>query len=732
MARSSITYEPLSGIAMRFPQYPLDLFLRCLDNEEEMLKVFRNNGFKNAILFSSPALYKEYKRLLSGEMTGEKDKLKVKLSLLKYFARMSSRCTPFASLASCGYVNWGNSQQIRPDEKIVERFRLDMLYCCMISQQMLQDKSIRENLSFRMNDTIYVLGNRLRYISYTSHGFGRTFQVRELTKTRPLAMLIKKVSGFIPFQSLATLLQDSFELSNDAATDYLHNLIDHQLLVSDIEPSVTGDDMLSRLLKRVAPFHEQWKCHLVNVQECLAKLSSSSPSDENEIQLNRIKDTLATVGIKTNPKYLIQLDSFSQPKNGTIDRRIVKQLKQGLEFLCRIIPVYQNGHLERFKQRFSARYQDQEIPLIEALDPDIGIGYIHTQDRISNPLIDGLQIPSNSQVALSQEFSPFQQILLKKLVSSDWQRTGCINLSDKDISEFPLQSNDLPVTLAAMFELLSQTDNGEYLIGNLRFWGGCAANLLGRFAYGDDRILDLVNQITEHEKKAFNDSVVAEIAHVPQNRTGNILSRPNIREYEILYLTNSQIDNANQIPVNDLNVSVRNGKVRLRSVRLNKYIVPRLTTAHNYSGTDTSPIYHFLCDIQHQNGRSSLAFRWGPLSNLEHLPRVMYRNIIFSQEQWVLRCNQFPFKKGQITTRQLLEWAQRYNLPRYVSLVAGDNKLLVDTRNILSIESMMSEIGKRGKIILEEFIPCIGTTIRTNGRDFMNECIVPLIKTKHE
>ena len=147
MARSSITYEPLSGIAMRFPQYPLDLFLRCLDNEEEMLKVFRNNGFKNAILFSSPALYKEYKRWLSGEMTGEKDKLKVKLSLLKYFARMSSRCTPFASLASCGYVNWGNSQQIRPDEKIVERFRLDMLYCCMISQQMLQDKSIREILS---------------------------------------------------------------------------------------------------------------------------------------------------------------------------------------------------------------------------------------------------------------------------------------------------------------------------------------------------------------------------------------------------------------------------------------------------------------------------------------------------------------------------------------------------------------------------------------------------------
>ena len=504
------------------------------------------------------------------------------------------------------------------------------------------------------------------------------------------------------------------------------------MLVSDIEPSVTGDDMLTRLLKRVAPIHEQWKCRLVDVQECLAKLSSSSTADENETQLNGIKDTLAIVGIKTNPKYLIQLDSFSQPNNGTINKRIVKQLKQGLEFLCRITPVYQNGHLERFKQRFSTRYQDQEIPLLEALDPDIGIGYIHTQDRISNPLIDGLQIPSNSQAALSQGFSPFQQILLKKLVSSDWQRTGCINISDKDISEFPLQYNDLPVTLAAMFELFGQTDNGVYLIGNLRFWGGSAANLLGRFAYGDDSILDLVNQITEHENNAFNDCIVAEIAHVPQSRTGNILSRPIIRDYEILYLANSQIDNANQIPVNDLMVSVRNGKVRLRSVRLNKDIIPRLTTAHNYSGTDTSPIYRFLCDMQHQYGRSSLAFRWGALSNVEHLPRVMYRNIIFSQEQWILQYDQFPFKKGHITTSQLQDWAQQYNLPRYVSLVAGDNKLLVDTRNILSVESMMSETSKQSKIILEEFIPCKYAIIGINGGEFMNECIVPLVKAKHK
>ena len=732
MAKSGITYEPLSGLAMRFPHYPLDLFLRCLDNEDEMLKAFSSNVFKNAILFSSPALYDEFKRWLSGEITGEQNRQKVKASLIKYFTRMSSRCTPFASLASCGHLSWGNPQQIQPDEHVVWRFRLDMLYCCMISQKMMQDRSLRESLSYRLNDTIYAMGKRWRYITYMSHGFGRTFQVRELSRTRPLVMLQKKVTGFIPFQSIATLLGDSFDLSKEAATDYLHSLIEHQLLVSDIEPTVTGGDMLSGLVERVGPIDDQWKRHLIDLQNCLAQLSPLKPVEENESQLKRIKEVLEHVDIKTNPKYLIQLDSFSRLDNGTVDRRIVKQLRQGLEFLSRISPVYQNGYLEKFKQRFTARYQDQEIPLLEALDPDVGIGYIHTHGHTANPLLDGIRIPSNSQASTTQGLSPFQQILLKKMLDPDWLRTGCIRLSDKDVSDFPLRYNDLPVTLSAMFELIGQADHGEYLLGNLRFWGSCAANLLGRFAYGDDRIHDLVEQVAEYEKKAYQDSIVAEIAHVPQNRTGNILSRPHFRKYEIVYLANSQIDHAYHIPANDLMVFVRNGNVRLRSVRLNKDIIPRLTTAHNYSGTETSPVYHFLCDLQHQNGRSSLAFGWGSLSNMEHLPRVMYRNIIFSREQWKLQCDQLPFRKGHITDSQLNDWTRKYGLPRYVSLVSGDNKLLVDTTNVSSVEAMMSETGKHGRITLEEFIPCKGIARGVDGGDFMNECVVPLVKTKHE
>lgn len=732
MSKIVATYKPLSSLVMRFPHYPLDALLRCLGDEETMMCLFSSNEFKNAILFASPALYSEFKRWLSGEMTNEKDREKVKLSLLKYLIRMSSRCTPFASLASCGCATWGKSHCIQLKDIRVERFRLDMLYSCLISEKMMQDKSIREKVLFRLNSTIYALGNSLRYITYVSHGSGRVFQVREIARTRPLSLLIKCIDDFVPFQSLVSLLQDTFDLNADIATDYLNDLIDNQLLVGNIEPSVTGEDMLSQWVKNIAPFQKQWEAKLEELRDALAHLSSSNPIEDNESQYARIKEVLAGEKIKANPKFLVQLDSFSELSQASIEQRIVDQLNQGIAFLCRVSPIYQMAHIERFKQRFSSRYQEQEIPLLEALDPDVGVGYIHTQDRISNPLINGINVPKNVAPASSQALSSFHHLLLKKLIEQDWKHTGCIQLSEKDVANFPLSFNDLPVSLAAMVELKGQTDNGDYLLGNLRFWGCSGANLLGRFAYGDDKILDLVKQVTEREQEAHDDCIVAEVAHIPQSRTGNILSRPHIRKYEIIYLANSSIDNDYHIPVNDLMVSVRHGRIRLRSLRLKKDIIPRLTTAHNYSGTDTSPVYRFLCDLQHQYGRSSLAFSWGALSNLEHLPRVMYGNIIFSYEQWNLRYEDLPFKKGHVTPHQLNEWVRHYGLPRYVSLVSGDNKLLVDTSCVMSVEVMMSEVHKGHRITIEEFIPCKGIARDHNGDDYMNECVIPLVKTRYE
>jgi hypothetical protein len=97
----------------------------------------------------------------------------------------------------------------------------------------------------------------------------------------------------------------------------------------------------------------------------------------------------------------------------------------------------------------------------------------------------------------------------------------------------------------------------------------------------------------------------------------------------------------------DLYVSVKSGKIILRSKRLNKIIVPRLSNAHNYS-YNALPVYQFLCDLQHQNLRTSFSFQWGAMADkFKFLARITYKNTIIEPATWNLT-------KTDITSLSLL------------------------------------------------------------------------------
>src|SRR6185295_7783108 len=93
------------------------------------------------------------------------------------------------------------------------------------------------------------------------------------------------------------------------------------------------------------------------------------------------------------------------------------------------------------------------------------------------------------------------------------------------------------------------------------------------------------------------EAVFAEIVHLPEGRIGNIAARPVLRAYEIPYLGCSGAALDRQIPVTDLRVAVRGGRVRLRSERLGREVIPRLTCAHNFSRRSLG-LYRFLCALQ--------------------------------------------------------------------------------------------------------------------------------------
>ena len=724
-------YHALAHLVMRFPRCPLGTIIDALKCDAQLHAAISSEAFKNALLFASPALYDELKRYLNGEIVNAKNQFKVKLSALKYLSRMSTRCTPFASLATCGSAHWSDSTHIVPNETIDERFRLDMLYTCIIAEMIARDHNVREHLRYRLNTAVYETGKYLRFITQLSQGMGRTFQVKEIARTRPLVVLRKEIKDWTSFDDLIKILVDRFELEEEKARHYIHSLIDAQLLMSEIEPFVIGDDFLSYLCDKLEGLNTKWNALLKDIYNKVSLMSSRITAAKNEQLQQDIKSKLEAQEIKVNPKYLVQLDCFSKSEEATVSRKVLSSVRQGLEFYSSIQPLTGNSTLEQFRKRFQARYQDQEIPLLEALDPDIGVGYQLTQDKVKNPLVDNINLPRRLASATTTFMTPFHQVLMRKLSELNWKEADYIEITDDDIISLPANYNDLPASMAAMFELL-ETADGDFMLCNVHYTGSTAANLLGRFAYGDTVIQSIVADVVTHEQEYHSDKIVAEIAHIPQGRTGNILFRPHIYDYEIGYMSNSQATGHHYIPASDLCISVNGNRVVLRSARLDKEILPRLTTAHNYSGTDTSPVYRFLCDMQRQYGRSSFVFSWGCMAQLPRLPRVKYKNIILARQRWNIKTEELPFKKMKFDAVKWDHWKMEGSIPRYVMLTVGDNKLFVDTASQLSVEAMLSELGASNKsFVLEEFMPA-GFDVNQHHDCFMNECIVPLIRTKND
>jgi hypothetical protein len=88
-----------SKAVIRLPALPLSHFNDFVKDFEQSNEVFtricNDKRFRNAVKFASNVLYKKLQDFLSGKLRDESDLDRFKLSIFKYYARMSTRATPF-------------------------------------------------------------------------------------------------------------------------------------------------------------------------------------------------------------------------------------------------------------------------------------------------------------------------------------------------------------------------------------------------------------------------------------------------------------------------------------------------------------------------------------------------------------------------------------------------------------------------------------------------------------
>lgn len=702
------TYHSLEHFFIRTPFLPVkNLFISNFREIFENEVLDYDNTFKEAVFIASPVLYEELQKYKDGLIKSEKEKERILLSLLRYYLRMSTRCTPFGLFAGCTLGKLDDktklTRDLRNSGNMKKHTRLDMNFLCALIQDIEKDERIKNKLHYYPNTSIYIIGDKARYIEYHYRNAHRTHHISAVDVSEYLEIILTEARKGKTIEELSRLISND-DITTDEAQEFILEVISAQLLVSEIHPFVTGNDLLEQLIEWLEKIDTEYPLLsiLKKIRVKLEKINNTPPGIDTDIYRNLLESIKAT-GTQYDLKYIYQTDLELGFANCTISRERIDNIREALTILNKLTPRFDQTNLKIFAEKYNEIYEDREMPLAHVLDPESGIGFpVGNGTGVLSPLVDGLFLQLRSHGPTNLAMTTTGMFLLKKYHEALRYQEKEITFTDEELKDFKANWDDLPQTISVMAELLGEK---TYISSA---GGASAANLLARFSHMNPKFKKHVSDIINHDEMGNREAIYAEIVHLPESRIGNILFRPLLRKFEIPYLSASTVENEFQIPLEDLFISVKFGLVKLFSRKLKKEIIPRLSSAHNFS-SNALPVYQFLCEMQLQNLRGGLQFRWSQLLyNEEFLPSICYKNIILSPPLWNVKTNYIKKIIESKTDIELLantmQWRNEKSIPRYVELVDGDNELFVDLENPLLIKMLITVIKKRTSFQLQEFL----------------------------
>lgn len=656
---------------------------------------------------------------------------KLEQALYRYLARMTARSTPFGAFAGCstGEITDSTRLELGPRGRYRRHTRLDMEYLCSLAERLSADPVWRAGLRFRCNTTLHLAAGKYHHVRGEWQDGDHVFQLVATDPTPALdATLLRAAPGATARELASALVESDPEIAPDEADAFLGRLIGSQLLVAELVPPVTGTEAILYMAERL----EQAKisgvvAELRGIAEELRLLDQRGLGADPRAY-DGVASAVSRLGGEFRPGRLVQVDVIKPPAVASLDRRLVDDVLAAIQTLHSIRDSSQSA-FQQFKEELQERYQDQEVPLLEALDDEAGIGFEQEDNPTAEPLIAGIDFRPVEEVLPAQDES-VRPVLARRLEELREKRETVLALDSELLDE--LKAAD-PLPLPDAFSVMGAYFRGPE--GQPGFYahtifGPCGANLLARFRDADERLAECVQAHVKAEEALHpGGAVFAEIVHLPEGRAGNVICRPVLRQYEIPLLATAGVPADRQIALSDLTVSLRHGRIMLRSRRLGLEVLPRLTSAHNFASPRSLKLYKFLCLLQHQGTCGDLFWDWGAAGKASFLPRVALGNIVFSLACW--RINQetaLELAQGRLP---LLQWRQSNLVPRFAFIAEYDNQLLIDFENSLAVETFLEHIRKQPETVLVEMFPVPGAlSVHGPEGSFVHEIILPFVRTK--
>lgn len=622
----------------------------------------------------------------------------------------------------------------------------DMNYLYALTQALANHPTIKKQIKYFPNSTSYITGEQLHYVKYYPKNGQLIQELMAIDHSDYLQAVLDKAAGGAHLTELVNVLV-SEDISAGEAGDFIEELRELQVLTNEIAPPPADPNSLQHLAAILEPIKniDDIKQTLGRIQSALQEINETRAGDVDTV--TSLYDTLCS-SLSTSLREIEAIEAVAITPTGdslefrhrchplviiptedcTLNKKISDEVLKGIEVLSKLsTPVMQGSTpLELFKKRFFSAYGQREVPLLQVLEPQTGIGY-KDAGKTNEP-------PGTLEVLLTPRFSGTYDIhwdrlhalLSRKFVGALTGRNYEIILTDDDLNGFESQWGALPNCISATIQIPTTKEHKgkqqKILLGPIT--GPAASHFPGYFSHSHDGARSLIKEIALKEEEMNPGAVHAAFIHLPEPGTNDIAFPTGTYRYEIPYLAGPTAPDEFQIKLDDLMISVRDHRVVLRSRRLNKEVIPRLNSAsydYNEGGeAAASPVYRFFSDLQSQSetdgnthAHTRLEFSWGALdSGYKFLPRVCYENIIISLAKWHFNekdIKHFSKIPGAGDDDQLLQaidaWRREFQIPAKVFLDTGDNKkMYLDLENLFFIKALLSAVKDKLSFRLTEFL----------------------------
>ncbi len=582
----------------------------------------------------------------------------IKFTIQKYFNRARFRATPYGTFSGYGIIDYHDDKggNIIIDPTPIQKCFSDWTY--ITESATGWEIQPFDNLLFFTNTSFYKIGNQIRYI-YRGEDH---FELSDIPYDHLVWTILQLCQEPHSFNQVTDSITEK-QINKDELKKILLDLIEVQLLYTQWHPNTIGKDYFTRIGRRIGATEKTY----------------------NITQYNSIQG------------------AFYHPA--------LKELLELIPILAGMNTSPQvSEHLQLFIKEFQKRYDQQEVPLMIAIDPEYGLGYGGMESESDNSELVK-SIIQNKTINFGMQKTDGDFPLKKEILS--YRDHPVIHLED-----LKLPSGNKSALLPNTFCILLSTAENLLLVDSV---GGSSANaLMGRFTLSDNTVLDSCKKLSEIEQLANPHVLFVDISYSGEPTVDNVNRRQAIYDYQINLLnigTDAQV-----ISLSDVFLTVSNGELILFSKQYKKRLIPRFASAYNTTRSDLS-VFRLLCDVQNQNVHTAYIpdFK-SMLPELSMIPRLQYKQIIIAPASWLL--NYDPLFNEPALFKNYLD---ELKLPRYVKAGHGDQTLRIDLEKQEDRQLLLS-ILKRVKTlwVSEEIISKDYAVKDCFGNSYVSEFLLPV------